>query len=149
MSAAKLVPWGMLAVYVILNAALTAFGRIDYGIAQGASSRYRSMTFPFWFAVILVSAILFRRADLLRHVRRLRFATAVAAVLCVAVYALFYEQGVKTIQERSRMLREGLFSVRLYQNAPDETLVPLYPDASRVRMLAMKLEGYHIGPFAD
>jgi hypothetical protein len=35
----RLVPWALLAAYVILNAALTAFGRIDYGIAQGASSR--------------------------------------------------------------------------------------------------------------
>jgi hypothetical protein len=68
----RLVPWALLAAYVILNAALTAFGRIDYGIAQGASSRYRSMTFPFWFAVVVVSVLLIRGALAIRLARSLR-----------------------------------------------------------------------------
>jgi hypothetical protein len=143
-----LIPWVLLAVYVVLNAALTAFGRIDYGIVQGASSRYRSMTFPFWFAAVVVSVLLFRRVQPSRHVRRVRFAAAVATVCSTAVYGLFYQQGVKTIQGRSRVLEQCLSSVIDYRSAPQEALTPLYPDPSRVRMLSAELEAYHIGPFA-
>ncbi|HWX41303.1 MAG TPA: hypothetical protein VN345_09155 [Blastocatellia bacterium] len=148
MTARELVPLALLAAYVILNGALTAFGRIDYGIAQGASSRHRSMTFPFWFAVVVVSVLLIRGALAIRLARSLRFVAAGVAFFCVAVYGLFYEQGVRTIQNRSRMLREGLASVREYQVASDEALEPLYPDPLRVRLLAKELDGYHLGPFA-
>jgi hypothetical protein len=148
-TAGGLVPWVLLSVYVILNAALTAFGRIDYGIAQGATSRYRSMTFPFWFAVITVSALVVRRADTIRVVRPLRFAALAVGIFSLAVYGLFYEQGVRTIRNRSLMLRQGLSSVRDYQDVPDEALEPLYPDPLRVRMLAKELETYHVGPFAE
>jgi hypothetical protein len=64
-----MVPWVLLAIYVVLNGALTAFGRLDYGIAQAASSRYRSMTFPFWIAVAVVSLLLFRRIQELGYGR--------------------------------------------------------------------------------
>jgi hypothetical protein len=106
------------------------------------------MTFPFWFAVVVVSVLLIRGALAIRLARSFRFVAAGVAFFCVAVYGLFYEQGVRTIQNRSRMLREGLASVREYQVASDEALEPLYPDASRVRVLAKELEGYHVGPFA-
>jgi hypothetical protein len=148
MTRGGLVPWVLLATYVILNAALTAFGRIDYGIAQGASSRYRSMTFPFWFAVVVVSVLLMRRAEAMRVVRALRFAAFAVGVFSLAVYGLFYEQGVNTIRNRSVMLWQGFSYVRDCQHAPDEALKPLYPDPSRVRMLAKDLERYHVGPFA-
>jgi hypothetical protein len=148
-TAGTLVPWVLLAACVILNAALTAFGRIDYGIAQGATSRYRSMTFPFWFAVVVVSVLLIRGALAIPLARSLRFVAAGVAFFCVAVYGLFYEQGVRTIQNRSRMLREGLASVREYQVSSDEALEPLYPDPLRVRLLAKELDGYHVGPFAE
>ena len=69
-------------------------------------------------------------------------------LLCVAVYGLFYEQGVKTIRNRSQMLWQGFLSVRDYRSSPDEALEPLYPDPSRVRELARELEEYNIGPFS-
>jgi hypothetical protein len=83
------------------------------------------MTFPFWFAVIVVSVLVFRKAELLPQVRALRFAVFSVGIFSLAVYGLFYEQGVRTIENRSRMLREGLASVRDYEDAPDEALEPL------------------------
>jgi hypothetical protein len=142
------IPWVLLAIYVILNGALTAFGRLDYGIAQGASSRYRSMTFPFWVALAVISLLLYHRTQQQGHGRAVRFAGTAAAAICVVVYGLFYQQGVKTMRMRSRMLRQGFSAMLDYRNAPDEALEPLYPDASRVRMLSREMEGYRIGPFA-
>jgi hypothetical protein len=68
--------------------------------------------------------------------------------LAFELLALIYQQDVKTMRMRSRMLRQGFSAMLDYRNAPDEALIPLYPDPSRVRMLSSEMEAYRIGPFA-
>lgn len=147
---ASALPWMLIGVFAISNAALTAFGRLNFPLPQATSSRYRAIATLLWLAVLVLSASLVRRV--LQH-SQLRLAVkpalVVALILPVMVYVVSYQGGLAHMSAHSAMMRQALPSLLNYRTAPDEELRYLYPDPSFVRTQSELLEVYRLGPFAD
>jgi hypothetical protein len=141
-------PWMLLACYTLINAANTAFARIDYGVEQATASRYRPVAILFWIAL---TAILSMIAWEIRH----RFSRAVAlAVICPAImlfmtgYWSLYYRGFGALTRHSEAVAAGLQYIMNYESAPDHELAKYHPIPSTVRAVSRKLDQYRLGPFA-
>ena|SRR5215471_209951 len=141
-------PWLLLACYTMINGALTALARIDLGVEQATSSRYRPVAFLFWISlVVLVSMVAWEVRE--RFSRSLRVAlTAGAAILFLAGYCYLYYRGVGALSRHSEYVAFGVPWILNYSQAPDDELRRYHPNPATVRELSRKLEQYHLGPFA-
>jgi hypothetical protein len=142
-------PWLLLACYTMINGALTALARIDFGVEQATSSRYRPVAFLFWISlVVLVSMVAWEVRE--RFSRSLRVVlTAAAAFLFLAGYSYLYYRGVGALSRRSEYVAVGVPWIMNYSQAPDDELRRYHPNPSIVRELSGKLDQYRLGPFAS
>jgi hypothetical protein len=147
--AGRTIPWALLALYVIVNAELTGYGRLRFGLGQATSSRYRSIATLFWISIGVISAVLVRRW---LQEPALRRAVLIASVVVITglggAYADSYYKGVHNIQVFSWFRHYDLGNVLNYRTATDDQLRMSHPFPDRVRQMAEKLESLRIGPFA-
>ena len=144
-----LTPWMFLGAYAILNAALTAYGRLHFGLEQATSTRYTSIAVLFWIATGVISAVLVRRWAGQPASRRAVFAVSgIVMALYGAAYAISYYRALPNIQGESLGLQRCRDAVLNYRTAPNDILQRLHPSPKKVRDEAKELESAHIGPFA-
>ncbi|MGH9762119.1 MAG: hypothetical protein ACREDR_45910, partial [Blastocatellia bacterium] len=97
-----LIPWLSLALYSLLNAVLTAYGRIRFGMSTAMSSRYTSIAMLFWVATIVILSILVSRGVRQRgNLKGLRVAILVAGLLCGIIYIDSYYKGFLKLRYHS------------------------------------------------
>jgi len=141
-------PWVLLACYTLINAANTAFARIDFGVEQATSSRYRPIAILFWIAL---GSIL----SMIAYQNRTRFsrgvvtaASSAAIIIFLTGYLYLYYRGFGALTRHSEYVAAGLSHIMNYERASDEELRMYHPTPSVVRELSRKLDQYHLGPFA-
>src|SRR5262249_21189033 len=72
-------PWMLLACYTLINAADTAFARIDFGVEQATASRYRPIAILFWVALVAMLAMIAYQVRT-RFSRRVLVAASLAVI---------------------------------------------------------------------
>ncbi|HEY6332529.1 MAG TPA: hypothetical protein VI756_24605 [Blastocatellia bacterium] len=143
-------PWLLLGGYGILNASLTAYGRLHFGVQLAMSSRYTSIAITFWIGWGVVTALLVRRwARDPAYGKFVMAATTVVLVLYAVAYAISYGKELPKIEQDSSLRQSGKQAVLNYRTAPNWVFQRLHPSASHVREVAKELEAQHIGPFAN
>jgi hypothetical protein len=142
-------PWLLLVCYTMINAAITSLARIDFGLEQATSSRYRPVAFLFWISlIVLVSMVAFEfRARFRRAAGTVL--TAAASILFLTGYCYLYYRGVGALHRHSEYVAVGIPWIMDYNRAPDDELRRYHPNPSTVRELSRKLDQYRLGPFAS
>jgi hypothetical protein len=155
-----LIPWCLLAGYVMLSAAGTGLGRFGLGVEQALSSRYASIAAVFWIGVSAVSALALRATLAILDpggpaTVRLLCVTWCLATLAAMSYAHSYVEGETGLRSMERTLLNVQECV-LYHDRDDvpptpcARLYPAYPlHAEIVRSEAARLKAMHWGPFAS
>jgi hypothetical protein len=141
-------PWMLLACYTLVNAAVTAFARINYGVEQATASRYRPVAILFWIS--LTTLLSMAAWELRPRFDRRVVATVVGAaiILFMTGYWSLYYRSFGALTRHSEAVGAGLPSVLNYDHASDNDLAMYHPLPSTVRALSRKLDQYHLGPFA-
>jgi hypothetical protein len=141
-------PWMLLACYTLINAADTAFARVDYGVEQATASRYRPVAILFWISLMTILTMI---ACEVRHRFSCRVIAAAvfgAIMLFMTGYWYLYYRGFGALTRHSEAVAAGLPYVLNYERATDKELGIYHPTPSTVRALSRKLDQYHLGPFA-
>jgi hypothetical protein len=142
-------PWMLLACYTLINAASTAFARIELGVEQATSSRYRPMAVLFWIALAaMLSMVAWEVRTRFRRPVRITV-TAAAVIIFLTGYFYLYYRGFGALTRHSEYVAVGVPWILNYNDAPDDELRRYHPDPSIVRELSRKLDQYHLGPFAS
>jgi len=126
-----------LAAAAIASAAMTAFGRLGFGLEQAQSSRYAAWALLFWLC--LLGAVYRLTADLI-------WAKAAVLLGTVAIIVMSFISGQKPLAE-GRVVAQmlGRTSAAILSGEP-ANLQPLYPDARSVaqRIEFLRLHGLSI-----
>ncbi len=149
---ALVLPWFLLLLVDLLNASLTAVGRVGFGLAQAMERRYLPFSVLFFIStVVLLVLVFFLEQERLNPRWRFRIALVAGALgIVVAVgYLLSYRTGMIMIANMQIQEAEGAAYLVHYETAPDEKLTLLYPDARLVRQVAPTFQVLKLGPFAD
>ena len=147
----EIVPWLLLGLYGILNAALTGYGRRSLGLEQAVeSTRYISIAETFWIALGVISGLRLRRWAAKPGRRRfVHAAPATVIVLFLLGYGISYYKAMARLRSVNQALRAGVHAVLHYRTATDADLKGLHPMPHTVREMSKRLENNHIGPFAN
>jgi hypothetical protein len=142
-------PWLLLAFYALINAAETAFARIDFGVEQATSSRYRPIASLFWISLVMISSMVAYQIRP-RFSRRVVVAASAAVIIAfMGGYWFLYYRGVGALKRHSEYVAAGVRHIMDYSHASDDDLRMYHPTPSTVRELSRKLDQYHLGPFAS
>jgi len=141
-------PWVLLACYSLINAVATALGRIDLGVDQASSSRYRPIAVLFWISLVVLLSMVAWEARMRFSRSAVVLMTAGASVLFLTGYCYLYYRGVGALTRHSEYVAVGVPWIMDYDHAPDDELRRYHPNPSIVRELSRKLEKYSLGPFA-
>ncbi len=136
-------PWYALAVYPILCAAVTAYGRGQYGTLQALSSRYTTISGLLWVSAIAIVGSYIARLPV--STWRVRFVAASFATLLVFVGRAEYVGWTAwdAVNQKLAAARAGLI------RSDASVLSTLYPDPDRERLLLNELKQIHDGIFAE
>jgi hypothetical protein len=145
-------PWLLLALWVLGSGALAGVGRLGMGVAQAVSSRYTTMSTFFWISVAVVVAMAV--VDVLERVgpsHRVAVGLVAAAVLGTVAAAGSYaavwvrsDAWRESLEESHALARECL---HFHREAPDGCLAIMHHDPPLVRRRAAILERLRLGPF--
>jgi len=141
-------PWVLLACYSLINAVATALARIDLGVDQASSSRYRPIAVLFWISLVVLLSMVAWEARTRFSRSAVVLMTAGASVLFLTGYCYLYYRGVGALTRHSEYVAVGVPWIMDYSHAPDDELRRYHPNPSIVRELSRKLEKYSLGPFA-
>ena len=104
-----LTPWWLLAAYALGAGALTAYGRVPYGLDTAVLPRYQPTAELFTLSVVAIATLAV--SDLLRVARRAGLVVLAAAALVVSVSARTQyasaTTGVTAMALVQRQLEEG------------------------------------------
>jgi hypothetical protein len=149
------VPWGLLALYALGSAAVTAMARAGFGATQGLSSRYTTIAMLFWVSLVVLGGVALRLVlgdagwRTMGRGRRIAAALTTLFVLgSVVSFGVTYRWGRLQLKARAAALRDAEECVLAYRRAPDACLQALYPSVPALRERAAWLEAHGIGPFA-
>lgn len=152
-SRADVLPWVLLALWVVGSAAMVGVGRLGFGVDQALSSRYTTMSTFFWVSVaVVVGFATALRLD--RPSASPRAATALLAVVVLGIvvgagsYATAWLRAEPWVDSAERASRYALECVRFYREAPDGCLALTQRDPAYVRRAAEWLDRVGLGPFA-
>lgn len=131
----EILPWLALSFYSFLSAAVTSIGRVGFGVEQALSSRYTTISMLFIIATSVV--VIFWISLYLRNNGRLttKWVVVISSVstLIVMSYILTYSKGIESFKSYSEKVAMASFWFEDVNNAPDDILKNLYPDAGIVR----------------
>lgn len=153
-SRTDVLPWLLLALWVVGSGAMAGIGRLGVGLEQATSSRYTTMSSYFWASLAVVAALAVVHA--LEAVRDSpRAATGLVAIVVLGVIAaaashayvwLRADRWVASLEQAAMLGHE---CVREWRHAPDPCLVIVHHDPALVRQRAATLERLRLGPLAD
>lgn len=120
-------------LFVILNAVITGLGRVETSIYQAMSSRYVTISWPFWASVLGLGAMAGAQSTGI-HARIVNLAAYVTIALGIVTASAGSTEDLKT---RSALLSEG--QAELFRLENDALLRQINPDVAalknRVRIL--------------
>jgi hypothetical protein len=140
-------PWLALALYAILSAILTGFGRVGLGVGEALAGRYTILAALLWVGLAGLAAPWYESA----RVSRSNVATWGARAVLLVAFAGFIGSQVKAAPfaaGSAAARRTGLLAVRHLPAASDADLQTLFPDPNYVRTLVPQLESIGQAPFA-
>ena len=150
---AALLPWLLLAAYVVASGVVTGIGRLGAGPQLAIASRYTTISALFWVSLPPCLLLAARAAGLDRASRRARGAAllvAACALLVVAnAYLATWERGRGSLLGRSRAIAEGASCLRTQAAPADACLRQLNHVPQLVRRVAAELRPLRLGPFHD
>lgn len=133
-------------------ALLTGLGRVNFGTYAALSSRYVTMTAPFWVAVALLLADLSREARARAGGTRrpgmtlIRVASSAAAITVIGSLLVAWPRAIPSWRLWHHRLAPARAS--LVSNDPaDDLLLRLYPDAPSCRARRAFLQAHHLNIF--
>lgn len=130
-----IVPWLMLTLFALPNAAITAIGRAGYGPELALGTRYVSVSILFWLSVLAVILIGFWQ-DLQDSHTPVRFGNIIMTAVVIALlpgYITSYIQGLSILKQKSQGLTTALDYLYDYEIVPDEIFQRMYPEGLRFR----------------
>ena len=135
-------PWYALAVYPLVCAAGTAYGRGEYGVDQALASRYTSIAGLLWISAVVIGCTYVSRLPALTWRVRI-FAVAVSVVAIFAARAEFWGwENWQVFDARSVAARAA------FERSDATALTTMYPDPQREKMLINELKRIHAGVFS-
>lgn len=149
---ADVLPWILLAAWVLGSAAIVGVGRLGFGLGQALSSRYTTISSFFWVSVavvvgVLVATLVERRAAAARTTLAVVVGAVVLVIAAAASYTSVWLRSEHWVDSLERAHRWTLECVRFHREAPDACLVIAHPDVKLARRGAARLEALGVGPF--
>lgn len=147
---ASLLPWLLLALFVALNAALTALGRAAIPYELALHYRYTTVGLLFWLStIVIVTLASYELYQQLQAPRRLWLAGAVLLGLAVlgASYTVCYLQGYEAMRIQSNRDEVRRFYFYDYREGLRALPPQVYGNPQRFEGYAAQLEGLGTGPF--
>lgn len=121
--------WAALLLFGLASAAMTAYGRYSFGLAQATSSRYFTIANLYWLGLLGLAILALRDAG--RPIPRWWTPLLVALALCLTVQGAFGAIGFRSDSFARAYIRAGLRGDVAVEGDP-VLLVP-YPDKAAVR----------------
>jgi hypothetical protein len=135
-------PWGLIGIYAVLTAVITAFGRLGFGVQQALDSRYTAFSLFFYLALVGGSFALYcahirkgptARACFLTHAAGLAIIAAVCWMAC-------YQKGVALLPHHREYRVKLLDALKWMDVIPDNPDLELIcPSAEVLRRRARTL----------
>ncbi len=125
----------LIAAYACVTAAVTAAGRIGFGVEQSLDSRYRTFSLFFYLATVALLFALYCRSVVLGNTKsRSRFIAgcSVVAIAASAAWVLCYLDGLRHLEQlysRNLTLIRALKWINVIPDNPDALLI--YPIAEQ------------------
>ena len=150
---AALLPWLLLAAYVVASGAVTGVGRLGSGPQLALASRYTTISALFWVSLppcvlLAAHAAGLRRAS--RAKRGTALLMAVVALMAVgSAHVATWERGLGALRGRFQALSEGGGCLRTQPAPADACLRQVSRAPQLVRRVAEQLRPLQLGPFRD
>lgn len=138
-----LYPWGLIGIYAVVTAVITAFGRLSFGVHQALDSRYTAFSLFFYLALVGGSFALYCARIRNSRVGRAWFLTHATGLAIIAAVCWMgcYQKGVALLPHHRAYrvkLLDALKWIEVIPDNPDLALV--YPSLEvlgrRARTLA-------------
>jgi hypothetical protein len=147
-------PWLLLALWVVGSAAMVGVGRLGMGLGQATASRYTTMSSYFWVSVAVVVGLAVANAlDRLGDARRPAAGLLAVVVLGIVGGAASYssvwlrsDRWVDSLEQAAKLGRE---CVRAWRQAPAPCLNIMHHDPEYARARSAILERLRLGPLAE
>jgi hypothetical protein len=140
-------PWGLIGIYAVATAVITAFGRLSFGVNQALESRYTAFSLFFYLALVGGSFALYcarirnspwGRACFLTHAAGLAIIAAVCWMGC-------YQKGVALLPHHREYRVKLLDALKWMEVIPDNPdLALIYPSMEVLRRRARTLAEHGI-----
>jgi hypothetical protein len=96
-----LFPWLLLSAYVLGVAAITTYGRAHFGVWQAQSSRYVTLSYPFWLSLLVLATLLvdelLARARFMSHTWRTFLTWTITPMLIMVPIYFAYAGAVRHV----------------------------------------------------
>ena len=128
----KSFPWTMIGLicFAVATAAITALGRLRFGVEQAFQSRYQSTNLLFWFGVVSLGLLLIEnKTPIIRN--------AATALVAIAMLFAILQFGPTLRAPRLRTRRAEAAALSLVTGVPDGKILRFLED------------NYPIGPWRD
>ena len=123
----------MLCLFGLGSAAMTTFGRSDFGTVQAITSRYITISNVFWIGLVLMLAALLQREMANRNETSHGWRNAAIGILLAVVTASLLSEvpGARGMEGFNRTLR--VLRYKLLDGREDQQMTMLYPDLKWLR----------------
>lgn len=135
-------PWSLIILFVLANAAVTTWGRIDMGVGQAEASRYTTISIWFWMSTLVISTLALQQIWQRHSAAKSKIAGA-SAVLCViflTLYSVNYIGGYTNMVKWHKNLDQAIPFFYDYSTAPPYVLGRAYPDPNLTRQFLWSLD---------
>lgn len=131
----RLLKWLSLALCAFLSAIVTGIGRVGFGVEQGLSSRYITISNLFIISALVITVILINRYANTKKNFPMKWVVISSSLstLLILSYFLSFSMGLKELVSRSLSVQTAGRCLENVDMAPDECLNLLYPNPPVVR----------------
>jgi hypothetical protein len=138
-------PWLLIALFGLANAALTSYGRFDLGLEQAQASRYTTISIWFWIAALVIASLALQQVWRRRPEAKLKIggASATLSVIFLVLYAVNYLGGYRNMEKWYERLNQAIPFLYDYPSAPPDIVYRFYPDAELTRQRLWTLDQAH------
>ncbi len=149
----KWLPGLLLSGLALVNALITAQGRVDFGPTGALESRYTTMSLLMWIGLSLPAIEANSRIWRWFRQRQSRAWGALAFVpilVAMFLYGSSYTYGIARLELRSARLRSIIPMLQHLDSLSEDDIVAiqwLYPDRDFLRAQVLQLKSWGYGPF--
>lgn len=132
-----------LAIFGILSACATAVGRCGFGMGQGHSSRYTTISTVFWYGLIIICSHLYLKMKGKIYIKYLFIAILICTSYC---NIRFYIQ--KYIKKNEKSF-DYISKLKAFENLTEEEWTKFYPNLELTKKRAIELKKYKLSVFRE